>query len=192
MVKKRRTLKNKFRRLFSKKSRNTKQKYYKGGEGEAEGAENKNKDVFLGGSCNPTKWRKEIAIPLLNQYNISYYDPQVEDWYEELVQIEENAKKNAKVLLFVIDNQTRAIASMIEAAFYAGIGRKVVLVIDNFVGDETVNGIESKEFNDLNRGRKYLKGMIEKNNLEKVYIEETISSAVDKCVEMVNEVNKPL
>lgn len=31
--------------------------------------------VFLGGSCNPTTWRKDIAIPMLKALNITYYDP---------------------------------------------------------------------------------------------------------------------
>ncbi len=33
--------------------------------------------VFLGGACNPTTWRKDIAMPFLNRHNISYYNPQV-------------------------------------------------------------------------------------------------------------------
>ena len=31
--------------------------------------------VFLGGSCNPTVWRKEITIPILQNEGITYYDP---------------------------------------------------------------------------------------------------------------------
>ena len=32
-------------------------------------------DVFLGGSCNPTTWRKDEAIPLLDSLGISYFNP---------------------------------------------------------------------------------------------------------------------
>jgi hypothetical protein len=32
--------------------------------------------VFLGGSCDPTKWRAEIAIPMLEKAHITYYNPQ--------------------------------------------------------------------------------------------------------------------
>lgn len=32
--------------------------------------------VFLGGSCNPTTWRSEIAIPLLEKHLVDYYNPQ--------------------------------------------------------------------------------------------------------------------
>lgn len=31
--------------------------------------------VFLGGSCNPTTWRKDIAIPELEKRHISYFNP---------------------------------------------------------------------------------------------------------------------
>lgn len=32
-------------------------------------------EVFLGGSCNPTTWRTEIAIPKLKKMGISYFNP---------------------------------------------------------------------------------------------------------------------
>ena len=32
-------------------------------------------EVFLGGSCNPTTWRQEVAIPILKNLGITYYNP---------------------------------------------------------------------------------------------------------------------
>lgn len=32
-------------------------------------------EVFLGGSCNPTTWRSDVAIPTLDQMGITYYNP---------------------------------------------------------------------------------------------------------------------
>lgn len=32
-------------------------------------------EVFLGGSCNPTTWRADIAIPALKKLGITYYNP---------------------------------------------------------------------------------------------------------------------
>lgn len=32
-------------------------------------------EVFLGGSCNPTTWRADVAIPALNELGISFYNP---------------------------------------------------------------------------------------------------------------------
>ena len=52
--------------------------------------------VFLGGSCNPTKWRNEIAIPIFNKNKISFYNPQVEEWNPDLVEVENYQKKMRK------------------------------------------------------------------------------------------------
>jgi len=35
------------------------------------------KEIFLGGSCNPTTWRKDIVIPTLEAMGVPYYNPQV-------------------------------------------------------------------------------------------------------------------
>lgn len=32
-------------------------------------------EVFLGGSCNPTTWRADVAIPKLNELGITFYNP---------------------------------------------------------------------------------------------------------------------
>lgn len=117
--------------------------------------------VFLGGSCNPTTWRKDIAIPLLEKHKIDYYNPQVDDWTPELMTTENYQKEHAKYLLFVIDDETRAIASMIEAAYYIGLGRKVVLVIKKV----TTDTFAENEIKDLNRGRTYLHDVAEQHNI---------------------------
>lgn len=31
--------------------------------------------VFLGGSCNPTAWRRDQSIPLLEREGVTYYNP---------------------------------------------------------------------------------------------------------------------
>ena len=32
-------------------------------------------DVFLGGSCNPTTWRADVAVPELKKLGISFFNP---------------------------------------------------------------------------------------------------------------------
>lgn len=32
-------------------------------------------EVFLGGSCNPTTWRADVAMPTLKKLGISFYNP---------------------------------------------------------------------------------------------------------------------
>ncbi len=86
--------------------------------------------VFLGGACGPTSWRRDIAIPALGAAKIPFFNPQVEEWSPELVDVEAAKKAEAGTLLFVISERTRSIASMIEAAEHITAGqRHVVLVI---------------------------------------------------------------
>ncbi|KAH9633987.1 hypothetical protein HF086_001189 [Spodoptera exigua] len=41
-------------------------------------------EVFLGGSCNPTTWRSDIAIPMLKKMGITYFNPIFRNEYVEL------------------------------------------------------------------------------------------------------------
>ena len=61
------------------------------------------------------------------------------------------------VLLFVIGRETRAVASIAEAAFYIGVGRDVVIVLQPY--PETMETLD--ESLDLNRGRRYLRQIAE-------------------------------
>ena len=129
--------------------------------------------VFLGGSCNPTTWRRDIAIPALEAAFIPYYNPQVDDWYEGLVVLEASAKEQASVLLFVIDAQTRAIASMLEATEYIVSGRRVVLVVQDMAdgtaildnkGFQVLTIVTGTQLRDLNRARAYLRDVAKRHN----------------------------
>jgi len=73
-------------------------------------------------------------IPELKRLGITYYNPRVEHWRPELIELESYAKQNSEILFFVVDNQTRAIASMIEVAFIASTHRKLILVINDLPG----------------------------------------------------------
>ena len=59
-------------------------------------------------------------MPTLQNAAITYFNPQVDEWFPELIEVEEQAKMTASLLLFVVDNQTRAISSMVEIAYLAG------------------------------------------------------------------------
>jgi hypothetical protein len=115
--------------------------------------------VFLGGSCNPTTWRMDTAMPMLTDASVPFYNPQVEEWSEELVEIEARAKEDAAVLLFVIGKETRALASVAEAAEYICRGRNIVLVIEEVPQDMSFDGVGTSkaELKDLNRSRSYLR-----------------------------------
>jgi sodium-dependent dicarboxylate transporter 2/3/5 len=126
-------------------------------------------DVFLGGSCNPTTWRTDIAIPMLEAANLTYYNPQVDAWHAELAEVERVHKKTSRFNLFVIDNQTRAIASIQEASLCIGRGDRVVVVIKYIPEDHPE--MSKNEIDDLNRGRLFLAAAAQENNIP-LFLEE--------------------
>lgn len=143
---------------------------------------NINTQVFLGGSCNPTTWRKNSAIPVLEANGVSFYNPQVEDWHEGLVQLEADAKAESEILLFVIDKDTRAIASILEATEYTVAGREVFLVVDNMGDGVEVDGeqITGRQLKDLNRARAYLRDLVSRYSNARIFgtVEEAVQAAV--------------
>lgn len=89
-------------------------------------------DVFLGGSCGNTVWRREIVIPYLKKRSITYYDPQRPVWNENLIYEEALAKENSKLFLFVLDPGTINATSFLEIAYFAA--RKAPRLVVVFLG----------------------------------------------------------
>lgn len=153
--------------------------------------------VFLGGSCNPTSWRKTIAIPLLEKQGITYYNPQVEKWNPSLVAEEAKAKESAELLFFVIDQRTLALASMMEVVELISRGRNIVLVLQH-LQDGTVleekNGLvppgataTGRVLQDANRARAYVKDIADRSHI-KTYT--TITKAVCAVVDFFHHQRK--
>ncbi|CAB3372680.1 Hypothetical predicted protein [Cloeon dipterum] len=125
-------------------------------------------EVFLGGSCNPTTWRQDTAIPMLKKLGITFYNPQVSHWGPELVELEWKAKQHATVLFFVMDNETRSVASLIEAAHSAAKQRKLILVISSYKGPgQEICGefLSQKEYDDLAAGQTVLQDLVERQGI---------------------------
>jgi hypothetical protein len=121
-----------------------------------------NNAVFLGGSCGTTTWRAGLAIPTFEAAGISYYNPQVDDWTPSLVAIEAYHKEHAKILLFVIDDSTRSLVSVLESVEAICKGRRCFIVMAHemkgqidFDGDGNLASLA--ELADVNRLRRYLK-----------------------------------
>jgi len=115
-------------------------------------------EVFLGGACGETTWRRDVAMPVLKDAGVSFYNPQVEEWHEGLVELERRAKKSALVNLFVVSGATRGAATVVEAAHLISAGKRVVLVVEEVPEGAVVDGdiLTASERKDLNRGRRYL------------------------------------
>ncbi|XP_076454700.1 uncharacterized protein LOC143289567 [Babylonia areolata] len=145
-----------------------------------------NFQVFLGGSCGsstcPTRWRQEEAIPFFKQHNITFYNPQVNTWRPELIELEDRAKQVAELLLFVIDNQTRAVVSLCEVAYLVGCHRQIMVMFTNLKSDITCVNEETlteREREDLRRGRKVLIDLIERNGIP---VFSDMTSTLNCCV----------
>ena len=115
-------------------------------------------------------------MPIFDAADVPYYNPQVDDWSSDLLEIEGKAKETAEILLFVIDSETRALASITEAAEFIGRGRHVVLTIKTFDEGATIGGeeLDQGQLQDLNRMRNYLGDVAKRND---VHVAATIQDA---------------
>lgn len=72
---------------------------------------NRMKKVFLGGTCNDSKWR-DALIPMLK---VDYFNPVVDDWTEECYQEELKQRKECDFCLYVITPRMSGVYSIAEA-----------------------------------------------------------------------------
>jgi hypothetical protein len=68
------------------------------------------KKVFLGGTCNESKWRDEL-IKLLK---IDYFNPVVEDWTPECMAEEIRQRETCDYCLYVITPRMSGVYSIAE------------------------------------------------------------------------------
>lgn len=144
------------------------------------------KQVFLGGSCNPTTWRKDVAVPALEEAGVTFFNPQAGSWSKEMIEIEEKEKTESRLLLFVIDNQTRSIGSMVETAYLSASGHEIVAVINDFqmgaqIGDHVLT---VDEVHDLNSAHDSLRDALHK---DQVPLFSNLDLAMRHLIELLRE-----
>jgi len=66
--------------------------------------------VFLGGTCNNSKWREE----LIEMLEIDYFNPVVDDWNEEAQQQEIYERDRCDICLYTITPQMKGVYSIAE------------------------------------------------------------------------------
>lgn len=139
--------------------------------------------VFLGGAAGTTTWRRDIAIPALESARITFYNPQLplHAWTAAREAEEMQAKDAAQLLLFVINHETRAVATVAEVAFYMGLGRPLALAITDIPTDATLYNqpLQQPEIDDLNRGRIFLRTMAKAHRIP---VFETVEEAVQHAI----------
>ena len=151
------------------------------------------KQVFLGGACGLTTWRKDISIPLFEAAGVTYHDPQMPlgAWKED-DQFEEMDRNDAcLVQLFVINGATRGVASVAEVAYLIGARKPVAIVMEDIKPETDVYGkiIDSVEADDLNRGRIFVRAMADRHS---VPIFTDIAEGTKYCIELVKSLENSL
>ena len=68
------------------------------------------KKVFLGGTCNNSKWRDDI----ISKLKIDYFNPVVKDWTPECVEEEIKQRQNCTYCLYVITSEMTGVYSIAE------------------------------------------------------------------------------
>lgn len=66
--------------------------------------------VFLGGTCNESKWREE----LIEMLKVDYFNPVVEDWTEECMKEEIKQREICDYCLYVITPLMTGVYSIAE------------------------------------------------------------------------------
>lgn len=151
------------------------------------------KQVFLGGACGRTTWRKDIAIPILEEAAVSYHDPQmgVGEWSLDDEAGEMLTKDEADVLMFVVSKETRGVAAVAEASYLIGANAKVAICLQMMEAGVEIEGkvLDQYECDDLNRGRAFLKSMGERHN---VPLFDNVKETTEYAVSLVQNASKKL
>ena len=69
--------------------------------------------VFLGGTCNDSKWREDIMV-LLKKHKIDYFNPIVDDWDEKAQANELKEREACDICLYVITPKMTGVYSIAE------------------------------------------------------------------------------
>ncbi len=151
------------------------------------------RQVFLGGACGRTTWRRDLAIPALEAAGVTYFDPQLGlgEWTTDFEAVEMKAKAEADVLLFVIDAQTRGVASVAEAAYLLAARRPLALAVRDVSAGACIDGrsVDAMERADLNRGRIFVRTMAACHG---VPVFEQVEDAVRHAIELVDTAGRLL
>ncbi len=124
------------------------------------------KKVFLGGTCNNSKWR-DVLIPKLK---INYFNPVVNNWTEEDYQIELKERENSDYCLYVITPKMKGSYSIAEVIDDSN--KRPEKTIFCFVNKDGKNEFDKEQIKSLDKvgimveqnGGMYLKSLNEVKN----------------------------
>ena len=144
-------------------------------------------DVFLGGSCNPTTWRQDTAIPYFKSQDITYYNPQQSNWVPEMIELEHQAKQTSQILFFVLNEMTRNVVSMIEVSYMAGHRRRLIVMIHPYPGSgHKINGerLSDEELSELDNAMSTVHDLVERQGAP---VFSSIQAAMSCAAKVIKE-----
>ena len=125
----------------------------------------KERKVFLGGTCNNSKWREEL-IPNLT---INYFNPVVDEWTPEFQEEEIKQKKICEYQLYVLTPKMKGVFSIAEVVDSSNKNpNNTILCILNEYEGERFEDFQLKSLDALKRLVKS-NGAFVTNNLKNVY-----------------------
>lgn len=69
--------------------------------------------VFLGGTCNDSKWREQL-MPMLDDIGFAYFNPVVPDWTPECQAEELRQREECSIVLYVLTPKMSGVYSIAE------------------------------------------------------------------------------
>jgi hypothetical protein len=109
--------------------------------------------VFLGGTCNGSKWRNVLSPKL----KIDYFNPVVDDWTEEDYQNELREREECDYCLYVITPKMKGTYSIAEAIDDSN--KRPEKTIFCFVSQDGKDKFDTEQLKSLNKV-----GVMVKNN----------------------------
>ncbi|MDX8383289.1 MAG: nucleoside 2-deoxyribosyltransferase domain-containing protein [Ghiorsea sp.] len=114
------------------------------------------KKVFLGGTCNDSKWRNRI-MSYLASADLNYFDPVVDDWNEKAAANELVERVNCDFCLYTITAKMTGVYSIAEVVDDSNKRpNKTVFVVLNNDGNDTFTKGQTKSLNAVSQ-------MVERN-----------------------------
>jgi hypothetical protein len=89
--------------------------------------------VFLGGTCNDSKWRDELIL-ILKGKNVLYFNPVVDDWTPEAIKQEQMEKEHCYYQLYLITPEMTGVYSIAEAAHASKSHRVIFCFVKDYGG----------------------------------------------------------
>jgi hypothetical protein len=152
--------------------------------------------IGLFGTCGDSRWRDRF-IKQYSEYNINYFNPQIDNWNPEFAIEEAEHLANDSVIVFPVTSETYGTGSLAEVGFSILNAIKLddrrffIIMIDQFLNEELMeNTIAAKE---SLRSRALVLQHLKRLNLSNVYLVNDLSEALNisiTCYNVCTELQK--